>query len=49
MGQGHEAAAQAGPGFGVVLNLLVQDFRVLFHIDPVGKIIVDDFFLDVNF
>ena len=49
MVQGHEAPAQAGHAFGVVLDLLVQDFRILFHIDPVGKIIVDDFFLDVNF
>ncbi|MBU4233912.1 MAG: PSP1 domain-containing protein [Desulfobacterales bacterium] len=35
--------------FRELVKDLVQEFRILFQIDPVGKKIVDDFFLDVKF
>jgi len=47
--QGHETFAQVGQVPGIGLNFLAQEFPILLQIDPVGKEIIDDFFLDVNF
>jgi hypothetical protein len=51
-----EPNACTGPGSGgpavvlaVGLGLLVQDLRIFFQIDPVGKIVVDNFLFDMDF
>ena len=48
MVQGHKTLAQNVHVLDASLDLLVQEFRILFQVDPVGKIIVDNFFLDLN-